>query len=259
MDALLAAARTFWDVPEGAKILATHGASAPIAALPSVLRGQTAAIPGPTYNEHAAAFRAHDWTVSDTGASDVQIIVNPNNPDGRVWSKGDLSGGIAVIDESFADVTPEHSLIAETSRADRIMLKSFGKFWGLAGLRLGFVIGPDAIISDLRERLGPWAVSGPALRVGTEALSDLAWVQETRARLAEDARRLDKVMTQHGAVTRGGTSLFRLYDVGDAAAFQNKLAAHHIWSRIFPYSETWVRLGLPAPQHWPRLETALRA
>jgi cobalamin biosynthetic protein CobC len=139
-----------------------------------------------------------------------------------------------------------------------IVLKSFGKFWGLAGLRLGFAIARPETIDRLAEMIGPWAVSGPGLVTGAAALRDRDWAETTRARLARDADRLDSLMTRAGARVAGGTTLFRLYDVDEAAAWQDRLAQHHIWSRIFPYSDRWLRLGLPGPDaHWAQLEEAL--
>lgn len=253
---LIHAARVFWGVPDSAAILPAPGASALIAQIPGLGAPGRVDIPGPTYNEHAAAFRAHGWEISDRDPA-ARVLVHPNNPDGRRWQAGDITAPLTVIDESFCDVTPEATLIAETEREGVVVLKSFGKFWGLAGLRLGFAIAQPALIAPLRDRLGPWAVSGPALRIGAEALEDRAWAEATRARLAEDAARLDALI---GAPVVGGTTLFRLYDVGDAKAWQERLAARHVWSRIFPYSARWVRLGLPGtPAHWDHLARALEA
>jgi cobalamin biosynthetic protein CobC len=253
MDRLLAAARRFWDVPDGAEIVAAGGASALIAQMPHVFSGARVTIPTPTYNEHAAAFTAQSWTVQQDGPSDVRVLVHPNNPDGKIWRAADI-GGPSVIDESFCDVMPAASLIGEANRTDCIALKSFGKFWGLAGARLGFAICPPDVARKLRDRLGPWAVSGPALEIGARALEDVAWADAARERLAADAARLDSVT---GLPVVGGTDLFRLYEVTDAAAAQDHLARHHVWSRIFPYSKTWLRLGLPHPDRWHQLETAV--
>lgn len=250
---LIAAARTFWAVPEACEIIAAAGASALIAAVPGLCPAGRVEIAGPTYNEHEAAFRAGGWEIGAGGTA--KVIVHPNNPDGRWYSPADLTAPLMVIDESFADVAPERSLISAAGDG-RIILKSFGKFWGLAGLRLGFAIGGGAEIAALRARLGPWAVSGPALEIGARALEDHGWAAATRARLDRDAARLDRLMAGHGARV-GGCALFGLYDVGDATAFQARLAAQHIWSRVFPYSTGWVRLGLPGPEGWARLEAAL--
>ena len=254
-DLLTARARAFWDVPDGAAILPAAGASAIIAQLPRLRDPGNVQIPGPTYNEHGAAFRAAGWTLTEA-AGDAIVAVHPNNPDGSYWTPEAIHADLAIIDESFCDVAPDQSLISHAARPGTIVLKSFGKFWGLAGLRLGFAIGDPALLSELAETLGPWQVSGPALAIGAEALADPMWANDTRARLTTDAARLDALMTGIGAVTIGGTSLFRLYEVDDAKAAQKHLAGHRVWSRIFPYTDRWLRLGLPAPDQWDQLEAA---
>ncbi|MGJ8622676.1 MAG: threonine-phosphate decarboxylase [Yoonia sp.] len=246
----------FWQVPDGAAIIGATGASAIIAALPRVIPQGEVCIPGPTYNEHGAAFAAAGWRLGQD-PSHTLVAVHPNNPDGHLWQEHQLNAPYVIIDESFCDVAPAESLIHLANRPGTIVLKSFGKFWGMAGLRLGFAIGDPAIIARLTDLLGPWQVSGPALAIGAEALSDPQWADDTRTRLAADTQRLDNVMQANGAKLVGGTTLFRLYDVGDAAAVQTRLARCHIWSRVFPYNPRWLRLGLPAPDRWDQLEGAL--
>ncbi|MGB0967906.1 MAG: threonine-phosphate decarboxylase [Halocynthiibacter sp.] len=251
------AARDFWNVPDGADILPCHGASAAIARLPALSQGRSVQITTPTYNEHAASFRNHGWDVSDH-AGDCRVVVHPNNPDGRLWNAEELTSSFTVIDESFCDICPDQSHIIRSTRPGTIVLKSFGKFWGLAGLRLGFVIGDPALVGHLREILGPWSVSGPALEAGTAALQDLQWASDTRTHLASDTDRLDTLMVKAGLRNPRGTTLFRLYDTANAQTLQNHLAQHHIWSRIFPYSDSFIRLGLPGTTaQWHQLETAI--
>ncbi|NDR56866.1 threonine-phosphate decarboxylase CobD [Aliiruegeria sabulilitoris] len=263
---LITAARAYWDVPAGLEVLPTHGASAPIARIPFLLAPHGPGrvhIPAPTYNEHAAAFRNAGFdTVPriDDGPVDATVLVHPNNPDGRLWTAEELpESGLLIIDESFCDIHPERSLLpVVATRPQTLVLKSFGKFWGLAGLRLGFVIGAPALIAPLREMTGPWSVSGPALAIGEAALTDNNWARETRTRLDTDAARLDTLMTAVGATLAGGTSLFRLYRTADATAMQERLARGHVWSRRFPYSSEWIRLGLPGSESdWQQLERAL--
>ncbi|MGR3485912.1 MAG: aminotransferase class I/II-fold pyridoxal phosphate-dependent enzyme [Paracoccaceae bacterium] len=243
---LEAAARAFWAVPGGAQVVAAPGASALIAQMPHLPWGTCqVTIPGPTYNEHAAAFDAAGWT---HGAG-LTVTVRPNNPDGAVRD----APAPAIVDESFCDVTPDATLIARTARPGTVVLKSFGKFWGLAGLRLGFAIGHPETLAGLTDRLGPWAVSGPALAIGARALADRAWAEAARARLARDAARLDALT---GLEVAGGTDLFRLYRAPDARAVAERLAARRILVRTFPYDATWLRLGLPPPDAWDRLSDA---
>ena len=256
MAALDTAARAFWAVPDDAGLIAAPGASALIARLPQTVAPAQVFIPSPTCNEHAAAFVAHGWTQSD-GTAQAQFIVHPNNPTGRLWKRSDITAPFAIIDESFCDVTPGRSLIGLATRPGTVVLKSLGKFWGLAGLRLGFAIGDRVIIDKLTDALGPWPVSGPALQIGALALADQGWATETRARLVADTVRLDRLITRRGAVLVGGTTLFRTFQVDDAASWQSRLTRKHVLGRIYPYSQSWLRLGLPHPDRWDQLENAL--
>lgn len=256
--ALESAARRFWKVPEAAEVLAVPGASSAIAHIPLLAQPGRVWIPGPTYNEHAASFTQAGWqVVQEHDRAEACVLVHPNNPDGRIWRASEMADRFRIIDESFCDIMPAQSLVAETARPETLVLKSFGKFWGLAGLRLGFVIGDPALLERIKEMLGPWPVSGPALHIGRIALEDETWAAETRSRLAADATRLDALMARAGAACVGGTTLFRLYEVDEASEWQARLARHHIWSRIFPYNPRWLRLGLPAPDQWDRLRDAL--
>jgi cobalamin biosynthetic protein CobC len=184
-------------------------------------------------------------------------MVHPNNPTGQFYGAQDLDAPLTVIDESFCDVAPDRSLVRCATRPGVIVLKSFGKFWGLAGLRLGFAIGARDDLDRLAEMLGPWPVSGPALEIGTRALSDLDWARETRVRLNEEAAHLDALMWRAGAEAVGGCALFRLYRVNSAQAWHERMAKHRILIRVFPYAEDLIRLGLPGPNGWARLEAAL--
>ncbi|MFK7754296.1 MAG: threonine-phosphate decarboxylase [Sedimentitalea sp.] len=251
------AARGFWQVPEQAAVLAAPGASTLIAKIPALAPRARVHITQPTYNEHAAAFHAAQWQIVDAPPSEARVLVHPNNPDGRLWSKTDTGAPLTIIDESFCDVAPEASLIKQSAQSGHIVLKSFGKFWGLAGLRLGFAIGDSDLIAQLSAHLGPWPVSGPALRVGATALCDQAWADTTRARLRVDSNRMDEMLIKNGARLVGGTTLFRLYHVQNSAQWQHRLAQSHIWSRIFPYDPHLLRLGLPPDTGWDRLSAAL--
>jgi cobalamin biosynthetic protein CobC len=251
------AARSFWGIPTSASVLVAGGASALIAQMPTLAEPGRVQIFKPTYNEHEAAFLGAGWTIADQNP-DAVVLVHPNNPDGQLWTvKNTPTARLRIIDESFCDVRPHDSLIALAKDPGTLVLKSFGKFWGLAGVRLGFAIGDSGLIAQLKDRIGPWAASGPALELGHRALCNTNWADTTRERLAKDAARLDAKMQTAGAHLIGGTDLFRLFEVDDAAKWQDRLARHRIWSRIFPYSKTWLRLGLPNPDRWEQLEAAL--
>ena len=251
--------------------LAVSGAQAAIQLLPLISAGAKVAVLGPTYNEHAASFRLHGAEVLEISdlsqcPQDVAtlVIVNPNNPDGRMVPPDEILAlkrrfETVIVDESFADVCPENSICPQLGTPGLFVLRSFGKFFGLAGIRLGFVLGNDMQINRLRELAGPWGVNGPAIETGIKAYADSHWIEGARERLHEDAARLDDLARRAGWDLVGGCDLFRLYDVPSAEGTQSHLAQSQIWTRIFPYSTRWIRLGLPgAKAHWKRLETAMR-
>ena len=249
-----------------AAVVPVAGAQAAIQMVPFLRSPGVVRILGPTYNEHAANFERAGWSVrmvsklAELSDAEVAVVVNPNNPDGRVHSPADLrtlaeSVALLVVDESFADPVPEVSL-AEDIPENALVLRSFGKFFGLAGLRLGFVLGSEGLIDVLSGMSGPWPVSGAAIEIGAKALSDTDWQDQTRARLTGDADWLDTEAQGRGWSVVGGTTLFRLYQTPNAEIAQNELARAKVWSRIFPYSGTWVRLGLPAYDHRKQVSAA---
>lgn len=250
------AAREFWNVPDEAQVVAINGASSVIAAIPFLLNGETVSIEQPTYSEYEAAFGNAGWRRDET-AFDVKVLVHPNNPTGKIWTERDLNCVTVIVDESFSDVVSDATLISHSKEPGRIFVKSFGKFWGLPGLRLGFVIGVDPVVSKLRKLRGPWPVGGGAIRIGIAALNDHVWATSARTRLKSDASKLDNLMSLHGVAVIGGCDLFRLYEVDDANNWREKLAKNCIWTRIFPYSKSYIRVGIPAPADWRRLEETL--
>lgn len=252
-----------------APILAMGGAQAAIQLLPQLAPPGHARILAPTYNEYAGVLVTAGWDVQEVGeldalaGADLAVVVNPNNPDGRNFAPKDLLAllsrvGRLVIDESFVDGVPQLSLAPEADRQGLLVLRSFGKFYGLAGLRLGFAIGNAADIDKLATLSGPWPVSGPAIAIGGRALRDDAWAESTSARLTRDCVRLDEMAQAQGWQLVGGAPLFRLYEMPDALAAQEKLARAQIWSRVFAQRPTWLRLGLPGSEaEWVRLAEAL--
>ena len=268
-EALHEAARSAYETT--APVLAVAGAQAAIQLLPRLASSGAARILAPTYNEYAPILAAAGWRVGGVGdlsalaGADLAIVVNPNNPDGRQHDPAKLLAllpriGRLVIDESFADAAPGLSLAAEAGRLGLLILRSFGKFYGLAGLRLGFVLGHEADVAALAAMAGPWPISGAAIEIGRRALLDRDWADATRARLAREALRLDDLAKGAGWKLIGGTPLFRLYETGNAVAAQERLARAKVWSRVFSCKPGWLRLGLPGDEaEWARLANALSA
>jgi cobalamin biosynthesis protein CobC len=152
---------------------------------------------------------------------------------------------------------PEASLAGEIDRGNIVVLRSFGKFFGLAGLRLGFALAAPHFAAALNARLGPWAVSGPALAIGERALTDSAWMDATRNRLADAAQKLDRLLAEANIEVFGGTSLFRLAQLNTAAEIFKRLGRAGIVVRAFREQPTWLRFGLPDDQEWSCLRSRL--
>ncbi|PZA11308.1 threonine-phosphate decarboxylase [Rhodopseudomonas palustris] len=274
--ALYDAARFAYEVPEEAGIVAAAGTQALIQWLPHLAAPGGVAIIGPTYAEHALAWRnAGRELVGIASLDDIPeqarhaVVVNPNNPDGRVVEIDTLRraaaqlrrrGGWLVIDEAFADVDPSFSAASLTPELPIVVLRSFGKFYGLAGVRLGFAIAGETIARRISLALGPWSCSGPALRIGAAALRDQAWAIETRDELREQAMRLDEVLSGAGLDIVGGTPLFRLARHPGAHRLHESLAKQRIWCRRFDWADDLLRFGLPADTAgFDRLAAALAA
>jgi cobalamin biosynthesis protein CobC len=233
-----------------------------------------AAILGVTYAEfaRAAALAGHAVAeareINELRAANIAIVVNPNNPDGRVVGREVLlgladalraSGGLLIVDEAFMDVGPPGaSLAGDVARGNIVVLRSFGKFFGLAGLRLGFALTAPELARRLAATLGPWAVSGPAIAVGALALADIAWAEEVRTHLRKSASDLDSLLLDADLEVLGGTSLFRLTVSKSASRIFQRLGSAGILVRRFAERPNWLRFGIPRTDEWDRLRIALK-
>jgi cobalamin biosynthetic protein CobC len=269
---LEAAAAEAYGATDPAMVVAAPGTQVLISLLPHLRPRSRVAVLGPTYAEHAHSWRkaGHDVadvaTVDRLDGTDVLVVVNPNNPDGRLLKRETLlrladdlrsRGGWLVVDEAFADFEPGESLVP-VPPANAVVLRSFGKTYGLAGLRIGFALAPGQIATKLRSALGPWAVSGPAMETGRKALRDRAWLEAARAARAADARRLDALLSSVSGAPLQGTSLYRLLESPRAPELFRVFGEHGIWVRRFEYSLNLLRFGLPGTEaEWQRLETVL--
>jgi cobalamin biosynthesis protein CobC len=271
--ALETAAARHFGLADGAPCVAVCGAQAGIQLMPILTGPGRVLVREPTYNEHAARFWAAAHEVVEVQSlptmtvepDDIVVVVNPNNPDGVSHFPDDLLAlaervRMLIVDESFADSKPSLSLAPFLGRDGVVVLRSFGKYFGLAGLRLGFVLGSEHDMAQVRSLAGPWAVSGPAVRIGARAYRDTEWISKTRSRLADDLGRIKALASGFGIEVVGGTDLFTTLRFPDAEVAQCTLAQHRIWTRRFSYSEHWLRLGHPGTEDgWERLAIALRA
>lgn len=271
---LLVIAAKAYGAPLPENVMAAPGTQILLPLVASLVKPGAAIVLGPTYAEHAqaAAISGHQVReVADFGAladADLAIIVNPNNPDGRVVKRDQLlnladklraKGDLLVVDEAFMDVGPhDQSLAGDVGQGGIVVLRSFGKFFGLAGVRLGFALSDTQTVASLEKQFGPWAVSGPALEYGCRALGDDDWQIATRNILLAEAARLDALFSRFGIVVAGGTSLYRYLDIPHAPSLFAALGRCGILLRHFGDRPSVLRAGLPGDKtEWARLEDAL--
>jgi cobalamin biosynthetic protein CobC len=256
-------------VANPALVAAIPGAESGLRLLPRSTGARSVAILSPTYGGHAEAWQAAGRDVHIAGALETLpdtaalVIVNPNNPDGRAMPADSVAQlaektRLLIVDESFVEIAPQLS-VAGLANDRLIVLRSFGKFFGLAGVRLGFIIAGPKIIAQVRAAFGDWPVSAEAIAAGTAAYADPGWMQATRARLRQDSERLDHMLEQAGLEILGGTSLFRLCTSPRAKLWFEHLARHGLLVRPFGQQPNWLRFGLPGTEAgWSRLQAALQ-
>ena len=242
-----------------------------ISSLPRILPAARVSVLSPGYGEHAAVWAAAGAAVTEgsgldaLAGGDVAVLCNPNNPDGRAFDPRAIvafagrQGGRLIVDEAFAEFAEAGlSAVPALPRPGLIVLRSFGKAYGLAGLRLGFLIAEPAVVRRVEAALGPWPVSGVAIHLACAALADEGWRRDAGDWLAGEGARLDALLAARGLAAVGGTSLFRLVRHDDAAAVAEALGRAGILVRDFAERPDWLRFGLPPDETaWSRLEAAL--
>lgn len=271
-DGLVDAAAAYYGTHE---LMPVAGSQAAIQALPALIPGERVTVLDPTYGEHPQAWRARrlrrcnahtvDAAIDDT---DVLVLANPNNPTGERFALPRLldwharlarRGGWLIVDEAFIDVDPAESLAPYAGRPHLVVLRSLGKFFGLAGARVGFVLADAALRQHLAEHLGPWTISGPARYAARAALADADWQQATRQALTAAGKRLAALLRQHLPAPPQGTALFQWVVHPQAAIWHEALARSAILVRRFDTPPA-LRFGLPADEaQWRRLDLALHA
>lgn len=269
-DGLEEAARSFYGT---AQLLPVAGSQAAIQALPRLRVPCSVALLATSYAEHAHAWQKNGHEIRRVAGGEilhsetqVVVIVNPNNPTGKLFGIAKLlelharlaaRGGWLVVDEAFMDATPEHSLAHFCPREGLIVLRSPGKFFGLAGARVGFVLAENNVLQPLAEILGTWSIAAPSRYVAMLALQDTAWQERTRQVLQSAGLRLSELLTRHGMPPTGGNSLFQWVTCVDAAGVHSQLAQQGILTRLFDQPDS-LRFGLShGEESWARLDAAL--
>jgi cobalamin biosynthetic protein CobC len=277
-DGLELAACDYYGAPH---VLPVAGSQAAIQALPRLRQAGKVGVLSPCYAEHAEAWRSGGFLVREVleheverfiDTLDVLVVVNPNNPTGLSLTQKRLlgwharlaaRGGWLVVDEAFMDNTPGLSLASMSNRVGLIVLRSFGKFFGLAGVRLGFVLGEERFLNVLGKHIGPWTVNGPTRVLAQECLNDREGQRLQRERTGQASERLSALLTRYGFAPLGGCALFQWLITPQALALYEFCARRGILLRLFqnngPHNSS-LRFGLPRDDaDWQRLEAALQA
>jgi len=278
-DGLIEAACAYY----GCKFaLPTAGSQAALQILPQLRAPSKVAMPSLMYQEHAKAWQRAGHEVikfesypdeNTIKNADVILLCNPNNPTATQFLATDLlswhtqlakRGGWLIVDEAFIDATPEQSIAQHAHVEGLFVLRSLGKFFGLAGARVGFLLGTEDALLRAQEAIGPWAISGPSRLVAKQALVDKTWQQNTRLQLPVSSQRLANLLTQYGLAPVAGSALFQFTPTELAVAWQQHLAKHGIWVRLFSKvsglkEQSALRFGLPPDDGWQRLEDALKS
>ena len=266
-------ASRLFGVSQKTHISLASGVQSHIQQLPYLFKPSSVSIVGFTYGEHSHCWSraGHKIFVSDGLESALQngkivIVVNPNNPDGKLYSPSDLlalsdtlkrRSGTLIVDESFIDLCPDYSVASHTGESNLIVLRSFSKFYGLGGLRLGFALCDKSRGKELDDALGPWSVSGPSLFLGTKALSDRRWHIRARNRLSKLRTSLASLLESHGFTILGSTDLFILTEHPQSSSIMDHLLSHHILVRDFPERPQWLRFAIPKKSSLSRLSRVL--
>lgn len=275
-DGLLEAACAYYDCESA---LVGAGSQALLQLLPKLRPAGKVAILSPMYQEHGHAWLRHGHQlIAFSGQppadilqqADVVLLCNPNNPTGEKFSRADLlrwhaqlaaRGGWLIVDEAFIDATPEHSLAQHSHLEGLLVLRSLGKFFGLAGARVGFLLAKPELLQRVQAEIGPWPVSGASRLISKLALSDSLWQQQTRLQLSNSSARLGALLVQYGLSPQNGTLLFQYVVTTQARAWQQHLARHGIWVRLFAETNAQhaLRFGLPPATGWEKLQRALQS
>lgn len=271
-DGLEEAAARYYGTPD---LLPVSGSQAAIQLLPRMRDRCHVGVLHPGYAEHAHAWRCAGHEVKDLHADeigtqmnklDVLVLMQPNNPTGEIFTHTQLRewhaqlaarGGWLIVDEAFIEASTQASFASPQMPHGLIVLRSLGKFFGLAGARVGFVLAHAELLARLRAALGPWSVAGPSRHVAQAALLDRAWQSTTRERLLRDGARLAQLLSDAGLSPAGGCGLFQWVLTKEADVIHHQLAQRGILTRLFTQPRS-IRFGLPGNAlEWERLGAAL--
>lgn len=254
------------------------GSQFAISHVPRLLAPAAIALPAIGYAEHAQAWQqaghqvffydciAELQSLAEQGAVHHAVVINPNNPTAEVCPLTTIEllheslAGIVVVDEAFIDALKLPSAVSLLPRCPRLcVLRSVGKFFGLAGIRLGFLLSSGDLPERMQQLLGPWAVSHPAQWMGERALKDKAWQLAHKLRLRDAQQQLQTILQRVArdrfTLANGGLFVTLRGSWKPLMALHQALAERGIYTRWCYWAEpsepgcttpAWLRIGLPA-------------
>lgn len=257
-DRLIHAAKAYYKTQN---VLTVSGSQWAIEQLPFLFPISRVGVINPSYYEHALQWQKAGHQIIeiiegevDNCLSDIDIliIINPNNPTGKFFSKKQLlswhdslqkKGGTLIIDEAFMDITPNKSLVSDNMLESLIILRSIGKFFGLAGIRIGFVIAEPKFLLRLKKCQGLWAISNTSAWIAEQALRDLVWQKKMRLQLPVMRKKTVKWLESIGLRVSCATDLFIYVQTEEAEKIYLSLAKLGVLVRYFEEDNS-LRFGL---------------
>jgi threonine-phosphate decarboxylase len=272
-----------------------NGSTELIFLLPKTLALRRALIPGPTFSEYAAAMRAVGGEVSMLLAPpeeefrirlsqvaaalqrslDCVWLCNPNNPTGQLWTKAQVLelwkkarrvGASLIVDEAFIDYCEADSVVSEaTSRAGLLVLRSFTKFYGMPGLRVGYLVAEPTVIRRIEAMRLPWSVNNLAQVAAIASLNETSYAVRSRQLIIEERPRLAAALAGQGWVPCPSSANFLLVRLPSflksaavAAATRRQGVLIRDCESFEGMGQQWIRVAVRTAAEHERLVQALK-
>lgn len=267
-DGLVEAARKYYQADN---LLPVAGSQSVIQLLPLLREKSKVAVPDIGYAEHA-----HQWQTAGheiifyktsnldniVNDVDVLIIINPNNPTGEIVTQKQLLAwhkilqskqGWLIVDEAFADAEEIPSIVNMSHQSGLIVLRSIGKFFGMAGVRSGFVFAEKNLLKEINEKLGPWVLTGVSRYVTTMALLDNEWILNSKQALNQTSDSMHDLILGCSGVTPSGTKLFKTIVHVQAEEIFELFAMQGVLVRLLD-NKKGIRFGMPGDGDWEKVQ-----
>lgn len=266
-DGLVATAQKYYDCRQ---LIMTPGSQWSIGKIPSWCRAlgnhkNTVLLPYLGYQEHRHAWQKSGFdcvyyidepTEQQLSTCSAMVVINPNNPSGNKVNKTQLlqwhnrlseTGAWLIVDEAFIDAETSQSMAGDAGVTGLIVLRSLGKFFGLAGVRVGALLAWQSLLELALSELEPWSIANPSRWAAEKALQDIQWQDSMRAQLTLQSQKLSDLLHRTFSQSIGGCALFQTVWLNNAEVIYQQLAREGILVRLLSeYKTPGLRFGLPA-------------